>query len=212
MTTKQKLILLGGGGHCISCIDVVQSTGEFEIVGILDQNIEIGTKILDYQVLGNDDLIPELVNQGCGFLITVGQIKSAKVREILYQKVKNAGGFLPVIIAKNALVSKYAKIDEGSIVMNNAFVNSMSKIGKCAIVNSGALLEHECVVGHFCHISTSATINGQVQVGNHCFIGSKSVVNNNIKISSGIILGAGSVVINDLTESGIYAGVPAVKK
>ena len=32
------IILIGGGGHCISCIDVIEMTKEFSILGIIDSS------------------------------------------------------------------------------------------------------------------------------------------------------------------------------
>ncbi|MBI4309254.1 MAG: acetyltransferase, partial [Candidatus Omnitrophica bacterium] len=33
---KKNLILIGGGGHCKSCIDVIESENKFKIAGIVD--------------------------------------------------------------------------------------------------------------------------------------------------------------------------------
>ena len=35
MNTKE-ILLVGGGGHCISSIDVIESTNEYRIGGIID--------------------------------------------------------------------------------------------------------------------------------------------------------------------------------
>ena len=40
---KKQIILIGGGGHCKSCIDVIESTNEFSIAGIVDTKDKIGT-------------------------------------------------------------------------------------------------------------------------------------------------------------------------
>ena len=42
-------------------------------------------------------------------------------------------------------------------------------------------------------------------------IGGGAFVNPNLSICSDVIVGSGSVVINDISEPGIYAGVPANK-
>ena len=34
--SKNNLILIGGGGHCKSCIDVIEQENKFNITGILD--------------------------------------------------------------------------------------------------------------------------------------------------------------------------------
>ena len=76
---KKPLILVGGGGHCKSVIDVAESAG-YTILGILDKPEEVGKQVLDYKVIGTDDDIPQYVNKA-EFVITVGQIKSCAIRK-----------------------------------------------------------------------------------------------------------------------------------
>lgn len=53
---NKNLILLGGGGHCKSVIDVAESAG-YNILGVLDKPEEVGKQVLDYKVIGtNDDI------------------------------------------------------------------------------------------------------------------------------------------------------------
>ena len=33
----KNLILIGAGGHCVSCIDVIEKEKKFKIVGVLDK-------------------------------------------------------------------------------------------------------------------------------------------------------------------------------
>ena len=49
-----KIILIGGGGHCKSAIDVIEQEARFEIAGIIDKPELLGSKILGYPVIGND--------------------------------------------------------------------------------------------------------------------------------------------------------------
>ena len=46
--SKKEIILIGGGGHCKSCIDVIESTNDFSIAGIIDSKDKIGDSILGY--------------------------------------------------------------------------------------------------------------------------------------------------------------------
>lgn len=208
---KKPIILIGGGGHCISCIDVVEQTELFEIIGILDIPEKVGSKVLDYPVIGTDDDIEKFTEKCRDFLITVGQIKSSNVRQKLSDKVKTAGGNLPVIISPNAYVSKHAAIDEGTIIMHHVLVNAGSKIGKGCIINSKALIEHEASIGDYCHISTAACINGQVNIGSNSFIGSNTVVGNNISIAENTLVAAGSQILKNITTPGVYIGNPLRK-
>lgn len=208
--TYKKLILLGGGGHCKSVIDVAESAG-YNILGVLDMPEEVGKSVLNYKVIGTDEDIPLYVDKA-EFVITVGFIKNPAIRIKLYNKVKEAGGTFATVIASTARVSKYASIGEGTVVMHHAMVNAGAKIGYNCIINTFANIEHDAVVGNQCHISTGAMINGDCKIGERCFIGSQSVLANGIGVGDDIIVGAGSVVRKNLREKGIYSGNPAILK
>ena len=45
---KIDLLLIGAGGHADACIDVIESIGEFNIVGLVGLPSEIGSKKLGY--------------------------------------------------------------------------------------------------------------------------------------------------------------------
>lgn len=208
---KRPLILIGGGGHCKSVIEVAESAG-YEIKGILDIPDEVGKDVLPgHKVIGTDDEIPQYVEE-CDFIITVGFIKNPALRIKLYNKVKAAGGRLATIIASTAHVSKYAELGEGTVIMHQAFVNAGAKIGDNCIINTFVNIEHDAEVGNQCHISTGTMVNGECKIGENCFIGSQSVCANCIEIASDIIVGAGSVVRKSIRVKGIYAGNPAILK
>ena len=207
----KSLILIGGGGHCKSVIEVAESAG-YEIKGILDMPDEVGKEVLPgHKIIGTDDDIPQYVEE-CDFVITVGFIKNPALRIKLYNKVKAAGGRLATIIASTAHVSKYAKLGEGTVIMHHAFVNAGAKIGDNCIINTFVNIEHDAEVGNQCHISTRTMVNGECKIGENCFIGSQSVCANCIEIASDIIVGAGSVVRKSIRVKGIYAGNPAILK
>ena len=207
---QKNLILVGGGGHCKSVIDVAESAG-YNILGILDMPEDVGKKVLDYKVIGTDDDMPQYVDKA-EFVITVGFIKNPTTRIKLYNKVKAAGGRLATIIASTAHVSKYAELGEGTVIMHHAFVNAGAKIGDNCIINTFVNIEHDAEVGNQCHISTGTMVNGECKIGENCFIGSQSVCANCIEIASDIIVGAGSVVRKSIRVKGIYAGNPAIPK
>lgn len=198
------IILIGGGGHCLSCIDVIEQEGNYQIAGIVDVPEKVGQTILGYPIIGNDDDLPELVKKYENALITVGQIKSAKVRIQLYNQLKELGANLPVIISTMAYVSKHATIQEGTIVMHHALINAGAHIGVNNIINTKALVEHEAQIRDHCHLSTASKTNGQVIIGNECFIGSGVTLANNIEITDQVIIPAGTTVFKNITKPGIY--------
>lgn len=207
---QKNLILVGGGGHCKSVIDVAESAG-CNILGILDMPEDVGKQVLDYKVIGTDDDIPQYVDKA-EFVITVGFIKNPTTRIKLYNKVKEAGGKLATVIASTAHVSKYSTIGEGTVVMHQAFVNAGAHIGANCIINTFCNIEHDAHVGAQSHISTGTMVNGDCKVGERVFIGSQSVLANGIEVADDIIVGAGSFVRKTIRQKGIYSGNPAILK
>ena len=189
-----KIILIGGGGHCKSVIDVIEQEARFEIAGIIDKPELLGSKILGYPVIGNDFDLESLAKKYQNALVTVGQIKSALVRIKLYDLAIKAGFTLPSIVSPNAYISKHSKIGNGTIIMGNVIVNANTSIGDNCIINSKALIEHDCLISSHCHISTNAIINGGVKIGSKCFIGSNVTTKNNIIIKENSFIKAGSLV------------------
>ena len=206
---KNKLILVGGGGHCKSVIDVAESAG-CTILGIIDKPEEVGKQVLDYKVIGTDDDIPQYVDEA-EFVITVGQIKSSAIRHKIAERIEKAGGKLATIVASDATVSKYATIGEGTVILHKCVVNADARIGKNCIINTMANIEHEVEIGDFCHISTGAMVNGMTKLGSDIFVGSGTVLHNRVTIGEGVVISAGSVVSGNINEPGIYAGSPAVR-
>ena len=204
------MVLLGGGGHCKSVIEVAESAG-YNILGVLDMPEVVGKQVLDYKVIGTDDDISKYVDKA-EFVITVGFIKNPAIRIKIYNRIKEAGGKLATIIASTAHVSKYATIGEGTVIMHQAVVNAGAKIGVNCIINTFANIEHDAQIGDQCHISTGTMVNGDCKVGDRCFIGSQSVLANGITVGDDIIIGAGSVVRKSIDQKGIYSGNPAILK
>lgn len=190
----KKIVLIGGGGHCKSVIDVIEFQGQYEIVGIVDKPKFYGTKVLGYSVIGSDNDLKLLAKKFNYAFITVGQIKSPSQRIKLYNLAIKAGFSFPKIISPNAYVSKHTKIGSGTIIMHNAVINSNVVIGENCIINSKALIEHDCDISNHCHISTTAVINGGVKIGANCFIGSNSTTAENTFIKNGSFIKAGSLV------------------
>jgi sugar O-acyltransferase (sialic acid O-acetyltransferase NeuD family) len=199
----KEIILIGGGGHCRSCIDVIETEGKFQIAGILDVAEKKGQKISGYEIIGTDHDIEALAQKYDYFFISLGQIKSYSLRDNLFKRLRSLGVKTPTITSPYAITSRYATTGEGSIIMHGAIINSHATIGHNSIINTSALIEHDASVGDCTHISTAAIINGSSRVGNHSFIGSNTVIKDSIKIGDRCIISAGTFIKNDLPDDSL---------
>ena len=195
----KKIILIGAGGHSVSCVDVIELQRKFKIVGFIDNKKE--KFLLDYKIIGSDKELKKFSRRIQYALITTGHIKSSKIRENLFKKISNYGFKFPVIISPLSYVSKHASIGEGTIVMHGSVINAGAKIGKNCIINSKSLIEHDVVIEDHCHISTRSTVNGGVILKKNSFIGSCSVIKQNLKIGKNCFINANVFLQKNLKDN-----------
>lgn len=204
---ENKLLLIGGGGHCHSVIDSVLSAGLYTEIGVVakDQDNYNELKndaLLAPHLIGTDKDLSKLYESGWNrAFITLGSIGNTRGRRVLFNTISELGFELPMIIDPSAVISDSAIMEKGVFIGKRAVVNAGVKIGVCAIINTGAIIEHDCIVGSFTHISPGATLCGQVSVGNDSHIGAGSVVRQCINIGSNSLVGAGSVVVEDVPDN-----------
>ena len=198
----KEVIIIGGGGHAKVMIDCIRRSGD-RVFGILDDGMTPGTEILGARVLGKVDDAANYPD--CQFVIAIG---NNAVRKAISER-------LPVkwytAIHPSAVVSEYATIGEGTMVLANAVINPCATVGRHCIINTSSVIEHDNKIGDFIHISPLAGLAGNVTVGSLSQVGIGAAVRQGITICGGCVIGAGAVVVKDISEEGVYAGVPARK-
>ena len=196
---KEQIILIGGGGHCKSCIDVIEQEGKYQIAGIVDMPVKMHQKILGYEIIATDEDLPLIAKEYSNFLITIGQIRSANKRILLFNRLRELCARFPVIFSPLSYVSKHATVAEGTIVMHHTLVNAGAKIGENCILNTKALIEHDAVVEAHCHIATAAIVNGGVKIKSRTFFGSNAVSRGYVVVGEESFINCGAKVQSDLS-------------
>ena len=202
--TAKEIVLIGAGGHAKSCIEVIESTGEYSIAQVVGQETDLGLHILGHEVRHTDADLVNLKEKYDFALIGIGQIHNPETRIKLFSTLSEIGFKLPIIISKTATVSQFAQIGKGSIVMHGAILNADCVIGENVILNSSSLIEHDAKIGDHCHVATRVTVNGGTKIGKRTFLGSGTVVRNGIEIGDNSFVGMGSVVSKSLAANSVY--------
>lgn len=206
---KDNLILIGGGEHCESCIDVIEQSNKFNIVGIVDLPEKLDQFVFGYKVFAADEDLKSLAKEYKYYLITVGHIRTPYPRIKLYNRLKDLNVILPVVTAPSSIISKHATLGEGSVVLHNSIIDVNAKVGNNCIINHSSVIGHYAKVEDHCHISANCVI-GRCFIETGTFIGGNSWVNNGISIAKYCVVGSGSNVIKNITdENSIFAGNPA---
>ena len=200
-----RLMLIGGGGHCLSCIGVIEEANSHSIVGIVEREGVLGEFAHGYPILGADAQLEELLPKSDEVLITLGQIADAVPRKSLFDRLRRLGAQFATVSAADSSISRRASIGVGTVVLSGSTVNAGAQVGMNCIINSHALVEHGAEIHDHCHISTGALVNGDAVIGAESFIGSGAIIREGVIIGARSVIGAGSRVGGDV-PSGTKVG------
>lgn len=194
------MYLYGAGGHAKVIRDIVEAMGD-TFTGIIDDNLNVKS-FMDVDVKHTLEDVDEVI-------VCIGY---NKIRKLVAEKVMAAGVGFGTAIHPSAVISKYACVNTGTVVMQGAIINSCARIGKHCIINTGASVDHECVIEDFVHISPHATLCGNVIIGEGTWIGAGAVIIPGVKVGKWSAIGAGSVVIKDIPDGVVAYGNPCIVK
>ena len=200
----RNVIIIGAGGHAKVVADAVIKNCD-RLLGFLD-DFKTGNVLEGYSVLGKTaDAVS--YSDNARFVIGIG---NNEIREKIATELEGKVKWITVIHPM-ANIGIGASIGCGSVIFANASVNPGAVIGRHCIINTGASAEHDCAMGDFSHISVNSALCGEASIGKCSFLGACASVKQSVSVCEGVTVGCGGAVVKDITESGIYAGVPAVR-
>lgn len=210
MKIKEDIIILGTGGHSAVVIDIIETVGIYNIIGLTDVIMPKDSLFKDYPILGDDSVLKKYFENGCkNVAIGVGGFRDNSLRSALFKKMEKTGFRIPHHIHPSANISKSVKVGEGTIIFSGVNINTDAVIGKNNIIATGANIDHETFLGDDVLISAGVTIGGNVKIYDKvvCALGCNVI--SGIEIGNEILVGAGALVVKNIYQKGVYMGVPA---
>ncbi len=190
---KTRLLVVGAGGHGRSVAEAAELSGQFEVVGFLDDALPAGKSVLNLAVLG------PMVSMGHHRAVadqTIVAIGNNAVREKLMQQLTATGFALAIVVHPRAIVSPSAVLSEGSAVMAGAIVGTEARLGVGAIVNCGAVVDHHAIVEDFGHLGVNVTMAGGTVLGRGAWMQAGAALGYGVKVPAGVTLAPGVAVDN----------------
>lgn len=198
------IIVYGGGGHGKAVIDLLRALRIYRIVGVVDDGMEKGVRVMGVPVLGGGEVLADLVAQGVRQAVNaVGGIGNVGVRVKVFGKIAEAGLVCPPVVHPTAFVEESAELAAGVQVFPHAYVGSEARVGYGVIVNTGAIVSHDCQLDDYANISPGAMLAGEVNVGAGALVGMGVTVNLGVRIGARARLGNGATVKADVSAGGI---------
>jgi sugar O-acyltransferase (sialic acid O-acetyltransferase NeuD family) len=191
-----KICILGFGGHAKSCVDLIESTKKFKIIGIISQKkSKINQKFLKkYKIIGTEKDCKKIYKICKNIVIGISFYKNLPLRDKVFENLKKIGFKLPIIVSPRSYISPGTVVDEGTQIFHGVTINKDVNIGPNCIINSHSLIEHDVNIERNSQISTGVIVNGGCVIKKNSFVGSGSILRENIKLKENSFIKMGTLL------------------
>jgi len=201
-----KLAIIGAGGHGKVIADIALCSEKWDDIVFFDDAFPSISSIEHWRVQGNTEAFISAHTSFDGVVVAIG---NNKIRLEIHNRLLDSNCNIVTLIHPHSVVSPFATIGAGTVIMAGAVVNPFATIGNTCVINTNSVVEHDCFLADAVHISPNVALGGGVKVGRYSWIGIGVSVKQLVTIGDHVIAGAGSVVIQDLIQPGTYIGCPA---
>jgi sugar O-acyltransferase (sialic acid O-acetyltransferase NeuD family) len=187
------VIIIGGGGGAKMVIDALKNSVKYQVVGILDDKLDLGYNVMGINVVGRLNDVKSLLDIGINnFILAFGVLTQRNVRYDLYLKLKELGCIFPNVIHPKAVVEQSVIMGEGNVILAMANIGSCVKIGNLNYINNNALISHDCELHENVHLAPASVLASSIIIESNVLIGMNST------LYYGITIGFGSTILNGL--------------
>lgn len=205
-----RVVVVGGSDQGRQVIDALSTAGDHEVVGVLDGNLAVGTRVAGVEVVGSTTELPDCVERVAadGFVVAIGDNAT---RGELFARVLTAAPALEPVTARHAaaVVAGDAVVGGGSILLAGSVIGNGSTVGRGVLLGTASSIDHDCTLEDFVSLAPGAHTAGTVRIGQGTAVGVGASVIHGLTIGADTVVGAGAVVLDDLPEQVVAYGVPA---
>lgn len=209
---QKKLAIIGAGDLGQLLAHYLSLDSEFGLVGFYDDFAEPQVQRGKLKVLGGLNKIKDdFTNKFFDVLLMGIGYKHLAFRRQIFDELSAQIPFAK-FIHPSCHVDSSAQIGDGTVLLPGCIIDRQVKIGANCLLNLACSISHDSQIDDNCFLAPRVAVAGFVKIGADSFFGINSTVIDNLSLCPSIQSGGGSVIINNITEAGLYVGVPAKLK
>ena len=190
---KTNLYIYGAAGHAKMIADMAEDSA-WEIAGAFDKNLLRETLLDQYPV----HMGLAAVDFEADAQFVIGIVNNEYRKRIAEQELQ--GRSFATLQDKTVSLSKYAEVEEGSVMLPFAVIAADVQVGRHCIIGAHVSIDHDAVIEDYVHISAGARIGGEVLIGEGTQIGTAVSVAPGVNIGKWCHIEAGAVLTEDVMD------------
>ncbi|MDD2733778.1 MAG: DapH/DapD/GlmU-related protein [Desulfuromonadaceae bacterium] len=210
-TSRQRILIIGGGYGAAHIIDAINRTTHQEAVGILDDSEPLhGKSIAGIKIIGSVSKIYTLLQneQADAAILSFGNIKK---RDLLFNELISQNVPFANIIDKDARIHSNVSMGVGNIVLANARIAVCTSIGDNNFLSAFVNIDHHNKIGSNCTFGPGVMTSGRVSIGNNVLFGTGIFIEPGVAVGSNSVISSGSVITVDIPEKSIVKKMVDIK-
>lgn len=203
-----ELILVSASGLAREVLAMVRSSGQYDVVGLLDDDKEMaGVSVDGAPVLGN---IRDAVRYTHAFILVC--MESGAARESTVERLKVLGlgeSRYATAIDPSVQYPEGCHVGRGSILLRNVTLTASVTLGSHVVAMPSVTFMHDADVADFATFAAGASLGGGVRVGRGAYVGMNASVREHTTVGAYATVGMGAAVLSNIPDGQTWVGVPA---
>ncbi len=203
-----ELILIAASGLAREVLAMVRSSGQYDVVGLLDDDREMaGVTVDGAPVLGTIDDASKYTH--AFILVCIG---SGKAREMVVDRLSVMGlheARYATAIDPSVQYPEGCRIGRGSILLRNVTLTASVTLGSHVVAMPSVTFTHDDDVADFATFAAGASLGGGVRIGRAAYLGMNSSIRERTSVGAYATVGMGAAVLSNVPDGETWVGVPA---
>ena len=203
-----ELILIAASGLAREVLAMVRSSGQYDVVGLLDDDREMaGVTVDGAPVLGTIDEAAKYTHAFVLVCIGSGRAREAVVDRLTAMGLNEAR--YATAIDPSVQYPEDCRIGRGSILLRNVTLTAAVTLGSHVVVMPSVTFTHDDDVADFATFAAGVSLGGCVRVGRAAYLGMNSSVRERVSVGAYATVGMGAAVLSNVPDGETWVGVPA---
>jgi sugar O-acyltransferase (sialic acid O-acetyltransferase NeuD family) len=208
-SVSQPVIIIGVNGNCLDIAEAIEASAKMHVMGFLDDNPDLEPD----SFIGGHPFLGPLSNANqfptATFVCGIGSPRSYLQRPRIIESIDAAPNRWATVIHPTAVISRYATLSPGCVLLAHASVGARAYIGAHCTLLQQSIVSHDSQVGEYSVLASGVCVSGGVTIGSNAYLGARVAVRDGIQIGTRSLIGIGSVVVKDIPAETTAFGNPA---
>lgn len=178
---------------------------EYKIMGFVEDNPE-EEMVYGLEVLSTSSFLSSNKPKSSEIF---APLTSSSGRKDVFKKLKASGCKFASYISPHSIVWDKNAIGENCFIQEGNNIQFGTYIGDNCVFWAGNHIGHHGRIHSHNTFTSHVVLSGRCNIEELCYFGVNSTIRDGLNICPSVFIGMGSIVNKDITEEGIYFGVPA---